>query len=406
MRIPVIRGEIGDWRYYTGVMNFKQISEAVESSVEKFCSPSCLSDLLQRELTDNYKSIKEYIQKDSQRFFNSIVLAIYDGDPKWLEVEFSQEYEVYNVGFLEINSDVKIFPVDGQHRVKGIEEAIVENPELESEQVPVIFIAHRDTEEGKRRTRKLFSTLNRRAKPVGENSQIALDEDDVTSIITRELIEDYPLFQNERLRNYKSKQIPKSDTQSFTSLVAFYQCNEILVQDKLEIRGKQYKEFQLYRPNDEIIQDILVYVKEFWDAFINRISVIQEFLNNDEKAAYPFRNEKGGNILFRPIGLIEFVRAVVNISKKKDQRFNDTLLKLDKISMDLEDLPWKGVFWDGKKIINRVNLKLINCLIMFMEDEFNLSEEEYNDMLELYILATNFEGDIEEIIVELNSIKG
>ena len=182
MKLPVIRGHVGDWRYYTGVMKFKDIDQIVTPSVDEFCNPSCLSDLLQRQLTENYKSIVKYLLNEEQRFFNAIVLAIYDGDPKWLEIEFSEEYEDYNnVGFLAFNEDLKVFPVDGQHRVKGIIEALKENKELEDEEVPVIFIAHKNDDAGKRRTRKLFSTLNRRAKPVGDNYQIALDEDDIVS---------------------------------------------------------------------------------------------------------------------------------------------------------------------------------------------------------------------------------
>lgn len=184
MKIPVIRGKIGNWRYYTGVLSFNQISDHVKSSTKEFYEASCLSELLQRELTKNYESIKHYLQNDKERFFNALVLAIYDGDPKWLEVEFSEdERETNNVGFLQFSGDEIIFPVDGQHRVEGIKAALKETPDLSNEQVPVIFIAHEDTPEGKKRTRKLFSTLNRRAKPVGENEKIALDEDDVIAII-------------------------------------------------------------------------------------------------------------------------------------------------------------------------------------------------------------------------------
>ena len=209
MKLPVIRGYIGDWGYYTGVMRFKDVASLVEPSVQKFCNPSCLSDLLQRNLTENYKSIKEYILNDDQRFFNAIVLAIYDGTPKWLEVEFGDEYEVYNnIGFLSLEEDIKIFPVDGQHRVRGIIDALNENDKIEDEMVPVIIIGHKDDTEGKRRTRKLFSTLNRRAKPVGNNYEIALDEDDLAAIVTRELIEERTLFQGKRLCNNKGKQIP------------------------------------------------------------------------------------------------------------------------------------------------------------------------------------------------------
>ena len=105
MKLPVIRGHVGDWRYYTGVMKFKEIEEIVTPSVDEFCNPSCLNDLLQRQLTENYKSIVKYLLSEKQRFFNAIVLAIYDGDPKWLEIEFGEEYEEYNnVGFESVSS--------------------------------------------------------------------------------------------------------------------------------------------------------------------------------------------------------------------------------------------------------------------------------------------------------------
>lgn len=37
MKLPVIRGHVGDWRYYTGVMKFKEIEEIVTPSVDEFC---------------------------------------------------------------------------------------------------------------------------------------------------------------------------------------------------------------------------------------------------------------------------------------------------------------------------------------------------------------------------------
>ena len=224
MKIPVIRGTIGRWRYYVGTLTFKQISERVSPSINRLYHSESLSTLLQRELTDNFVSIKEYLIKDQERFFNALILALYNGDPQWLEVEFDGEYDsIYNVGFLEIPQDVVIFPVDGQHRVAGIIEAIKEKPELEYEQIPVVFIAHDNSPDGIKRTRKLFSTLNRRAKPVGENAQIALDEDDVVAIATRELIAACPLFWKKRLVNGKGKQIPNNDKEAFTSLVTLYQ---------------------------------------------------------------------------------------------------------------------------------------------------------------------------------------
>lgn len=409
MRIPVIRGHIGDWRYYTGIMKFSTIAKVVSPSVDDFCNPSCLNDLLQRQLTENYIAIKDYLNTDKQRFFNAIVLAIYDGDPKWLEIEFGDEYEEYNnVGFLEFNednNDIKIFPVDGQHRVKGIIEAIKENKTLENEEVSVIIIGHKNDVEGKRRTRKLFSTLNRRAKPVGDNYQIALDEDDIVAIITRELIEEVELFQGDRMANYSKKQIPNGNVSAFTSLLCLYQCNNFLVQRYLNLKEKEFKEYKLCRPDNETIDRVFEWVKEYWTAFIENIPVIQEYLKISKDAAALYRNPSGGNILFRPIGLIEFVKASIIIMEQSGESIEFVIKRLSVIPMELSSRLWKSVMWDGKKIINRVKLDLIRLLILYIENPNNINDEELIKLVNLYANALNYEGDLSDVRALLEEIR-
>lgn len=405
MRIPVIRGQMGDWRYYTGVMKFEEVAKIVTPSVNEFCNPSCLKDLLQRQLTENYRSIVEYLLTEEQRFFNAIVLAIYDGDPQWLEVEFGEDYEEYNnVGFLEMSEErVRIFPVDGQHRVKGIIEALKCDSGLGTEEVSVIFLAHKNDIKGKRRTRKLFSTLNRRAKPVGDNYQIALDEDDIVAIVTREIVESFSLFQEERLHNGKTKQIPASNVQAFTSLISLYQCNESIIKNRLGINDSQLKKYKLYRPDDSEIEAMIASVTTYWAAFINKISVVERYLKSDFQPAKAFRNKEGGNLLFRPIGLIEFVKASIIISNRNHISFDSALEKMNTIQLDISADVWKGVVWDGKKIINRVNLNLIRLIILKLVAEDLLITEEREKLKELYAVATNYDGDPEELFNKIRN---
>lgn len=405
IKVPVIRGQIGKWRYYVGAMTFGQIAERVAPSINQLYPSESLSTLLQRELTDNYISIKDYICNDQERFFNALILAIYNGDPQWLEVEFNGEYdEVNSVGFLELPQDVVIFPVDGQHRVAGIIESIKENPELTREQVPVVFIAHEDSPTGIQRTRKLFSTLNRRAKPVGENAQIALDEDDVVAIATRELIASCPLFWEKRLENGNGKQIPSKDKDAFTSLVALYQCNSILIQSQLGLAGKKYKNFLFFRPPEKTVEELTQYIVNFWSLFCTKIDSIQEYLKKDTSPAESFRNNQGGNILFRPVVITEYVKATLEIAKKLEGDYDIAFEKLNSIKMDLSAAPWKGVLWDGKKMITRADKKLIMLLILQMCGKDYLSGEDRQVLVDRYISATNFEGDPKEIVRFLDEL--
>ena len=52
-----------------------------------------------KEAADNYIKIKQYILTRDDHFFNSLVLAVYDGLPVWTEIRYELEEEWYhNVG--------------------------------------------------------------------------------------------------------------------------------------------------------------------------------------------------------------------------------------------------------------------------------------------------------------------
>ena len=395
MKIPVIRGKIGDWIYYSGTMTFSQVSENVTASINEIYEASCLDEILQRALTDNFASIKNYILKDSERFFNAVILAIYNGDPQWLEVEFNdEESEFTNVGFLEFSGEETIFPVDGQHRVAGIREALREDPSLAKEQLPVIFIAHSDDPKGRKRTRKLFSTLNRRAKPVGQNENIALDEDDVCSIITREVIQEIPLFMRKNIVNSLGKQIPNANNTAITSLIALYQCVDLLVKHKLAtegIRGKKYSDYKLYRPQDEVIDSIRGYIFSVFESFVNHTTVIREYLSeNSEEKAKKFRNSEGGNLLFRPIAFTEHFEAAFWLQDRGgDTTYDNAFISLNTVDLDIGKAPCLGLVWDGSKIISKASKTTIRYLLVFLADSTVMTEKDIQKLVRDYASGTN-----------------
>lgn len=394
MKIPVIRGKIGNWRYYSGVMSFKDIQENVTASINEIYKTSCLDELLQRELSRNFESIKKYILKDNERFFNAIILAIYDGDPQWLEVEFRNEERDYtNVGFLEFNGEETIFPVDGQHRVAGIIESLKENPDLYNEQVPVIFIAHSNTDDGKKKTRKLFSTLNRRAKRVGENENIALDEDDACSIITRELVQNFPLFKHNHVENSSGKQINVSNNVAITSLITLYQSVEIIVKNKLaskNIKGKSYNDFKLYRPTDEKLLELQNEVFDVFNSFANNVDCIKEYIESEEVTkAVKYRNSNGGILPFRPIAFTEIFAAAIIVKQRKNTTFDEVFSKINSVELELSEYPWKGLLWDGSRMITGAKKTTIRMLLVYMISPESLTKAEKDRLLEGYASALN-----------------
>lgn len=163
LKMPSIRSKMGIWMYYVGTLSFREVAEYVHPINDELHKSVLLSQMIQRSITENYKSIANYLITQEERFFNALILAVYDGQPEWNEVRIDDvgNSDSYSLGILTLTGKEKIFPVDGQHRVAGIKKALENNPELQTERVPVIFIGHSKDEIGMQRTGRMFSTLNR-----------------------------------------------------------------------------------------------------------------------------------------------------------------------------------------------------------------------------------------------------
>ncbi|WP_339295635.1 DNA sulfur modification protein DndB [Paenibacillus sp. FSL W7-1279] len=409
MKLPAIRGKIGVWNYYVSTMSFRDVALYVKEINDELHKSTTLSKMIQRSITDNYKKIKSYILNQDERFFNSLVLAVYDGHPQWVEVEINYDdgEEFFNMGFLRLNGEEKIFPVDGQHRAEGIKRAIEEDESLSTQTVPVIFIGHSTDEEGMQRTRRLFSTLNRYAKPVSMRDIIALDEDDVVAIATRELLVDHPLFENDRVLDSKGKPIPDTNKLALTSVITLYDCNKELLKSFKTINNNKIAlaDYLRLRPSDEEIELFKQYVFEYWDEFVAHLTVIQEFVAMEGSSpAEPFRNrDNGGHLLFRPIGLLPFVIATLEICRRdNNSKINSVFNKFNTMNLRLNQKPWIRFLWNDheKKVISGDN-QLVKLLLMYMYDPDIIKENEKNSLVAKYIGKL---GNVEEAQNILNQL--
>lgn len=391
MKIPAIKAKIGTWIYYVSTLSFKQVSEFVKPINDELHKSEFLRDLLQRSITENYKSIANYIKTQDERFFNALILAVYDGEPKWHEVRLENDDvdEYMGLGVLELSGDEIIFPVDGQHRVEGIKKIVREEDKYNDEKIPVVFIGHKKDEEGMQRARRLFSTLNRYAKPVSMRDIIALDEDDIIAIASRELIDEYPLFSINRILDSKTKAIPESNNSAFTTIITFYECNKIILSMFLSnktvenIEGKKMKgnskvnEYIRFRPSDEDILQFTELCLEYWQSLVDGIQDIKVYVENKTPDTKGFRNKDGGNILFRPAVLVPFTKAVVRVAQNQHQSFNDVIKTIPKSLFNIKNRIWKNVIWNTSThtmIMN--NQVLAEMILLYYINPKCLSERE------------------------------
>ena len=418
--IPAIRGTLGKLTYYTATFTFRQIAERVKPADEELHTSKSLREQLQRALSDNHKSITEYILTQKEHFFNALVLAVYNGDPTWNELEFEYNgIRHYSMGFLHLNGEERIFPVDGQHRVEGIKSALNTNPELENETINVIFIGHHNTRDGKEKTRRIFSTLNRYAKPVSLGDIIALDEDDTVAIATRELLENCPLFMGENVKIDKksSKALADNDDKSFTSLITLYDTNKIIYtyykssydHQKKIYNGKKITELLKFRPSQQEIDDFYSYLLDFWVLFIKTFPGVKSYVDNchNEKAASNYRNkETGGLLYFRPVALPKLIKAIFETKIRLRIELGEVIENFSKIEFSISKKPWTNLLWDAKTQTMVMKYKTyISYMLLYLYKKELLAPKEIGTLIKNYAEANDCDIDnAQQQLLNINSI--
>jgi DNA sulfur modification protein DndB len=349
--LPALRGQMGDWVYYTALLRLRDVVPRI-SLAEEIHESKSLNDLIQRALTSNSRRIARYLLTQPQRMMSALVIGVYGGEPRWYEVAVRQNVHLepqgiqeveMKLGVLQLMGTEQLFAIDGQHRVIGIREAVSERPSLGDEEVSVIFVAHDRTEDGQRRTRRLFTTLNRYAKPVSSTEKIALDEDDVVAIVTRRLLDEHPVL-FEKVSTARAVNMAARNRRSLTSLPALYQTVDVILRDR---PPRAWADFKRLRPNDADLERRYRVAAQFFSQLRAEFAPVADLAESrpEDEVAGEYRSEEGGHLLFRPVGLIALARAFDALVRAGWQR-HGAIRRLARIPMQLAAAPWAGVIWD------------------------------------------------------------
>lgn len=363
--LPALRGRFGDWAYYACLFPIQELGARVDYAHD-IHKEEALSKLIQRVLEgERAERIAEYLASNTERFFNSLVLATYGGDPHWLEigqlkaaskdaiVETVPDNATDNLGFLYLSGAEKIFAVDGQHRLAGIKKALANNSGHD-DLVPVLVIGHKKSAMGLRRTRRLFTTLNKTAVPVSKRDIIALDEDDVMAIIARRLLEDEPWFKPPKIAVIASHNVPTTLHGPLLTIANLYDVlkqlfvHEVMTENPGMKKGKALSKLRFNRPNDEVLDNYRNVAKRFFTAIARAFPPVGELF----KAANPgavtakYRRVDGGHLLFRPIGIEIVTRLAIEYAVQKNVALSTAVKKLSGLPTSLADQPFVDVLWN------------------------------------------------------------
>ena len=386
---PALRSNMGTWTYYTVKMSASELSQNVKYASEVH-DDRTLDKAIQRVLDESRvkKDIVEYLKRQPNRFFSSIVVAALEGDPIFYPVKVTDDprFEIFHddqklndaFGVLKFDGTQKYYALDGQHRLSAIKTLLDRtNPAsdgapvgFENDEISVIVVVPNQDDSNEtfmQKYRRLFSNLNRYAKPMDQATNIIMDEDDTFAILTRRLITDHTFFhsdarrqlESDRIKTTKGKNLKTGDSY-FTSIETLYEMNiELLSSAKRTSigwgpgseEGTDLKTFIKFRPTEAYIDSLYDELLLYWEGLLAELPVLH---NDPMKMRYhdiTDRKDKNGmdHLLFWPIGqqmLAEIARELLN--RRLHDPGNPTpdsvgyaLKGLSKLEWQLHQAPWQ-----------------------------------------------------------------
>ena len=406
--IPALRGVFGDWVYYSCLMPSEFVARQVSFAKELNKSKK-LSELIQRELKKNRGvEIANYLLTQNEKFFNSLVVAVYGGSPEWFEfgiksqnknvsVSDIPEYALHSFGFIPFEGGEKLFALDGQHRLAGIKKVFEDGKKIEDE-VSVILVAHIRTKKGVERSRRLFTTLNKTAIPVSKGERIALDENDVMAITVRRMVEDNPLFVDARIAYNATNNLAVNDFHSLTTIGNLYDVLTVLFSKIVDKRST--KDLQYNRPDDDVLNHYYETACGFFDLLQTHIPELKGYFKakNYSQIVKRYRGSFGGSVVFRPLGLAIYTEVIQRLSTT--HTLEESVALVARVPRNLGKEPFAGVLWDPRKrVMIGKGRVLARTLMLYM-----LGEEPASPKLqEAYALALDRDVNDVKLPKRINS---
>ena len=386
---PALRSRMGTWDYYLVKMSASELSQNVKYASEVH-DDRTLDKAIQRRLDESRvkKDIVEYLKRQPNRFFSAIVVAALNGNPQFYPVKIADDPQLVifrndsrlseAFGVLQFDGTQKYYALDGQHRLSAIKTLLEQNnsssdgvPEnFEDDEISVIVVVPSKEDSNEtfmQKYRRLFSNLNRYAKPMDQATNIIMDEDDTFAILTRRLITDNTFFhsdackqlESDKIKTTKGKNLKTGDSY-FTSIETLYEMNIRLLSSSKRIstgwglgseEGPDLKTFKKFRPPEEYIDSLYDELLIYWNGLLAELPILH---NDPMKMRFhkiTDRRDKDGmdHLLFWPIGqqmLAEIARELLNRRLHDPENpTSDTvqyaLKGLNKLEWQLHQAPWQ-----------------------------------------------------------------
>ena len=395
-----LRGHFGSTEFWLVTMPAKELADRLVIPKEMpEWEDMTLEERFQRDV--NYgrvaSHIAPYLAHDPDRFFGAFIVAMFNSDG----VEFEPITQIVKnlptlyqnaakqLGFLHLQGNEVLVPLDGQHRLAAIKFAISgkdeksreipglqPNIDVASDTCTVILVKH-----DKRKARKIFNKVNRYAKATSKADNLIAADDDIAAVISREEVIDKII--TERLVNVDSNTLSAKSSE-FTTLSVVYESTLALL---TEFFGKIDT---TTLPSAADCKVYKVTAKEFWETICQKIELFQKALHDSSEGGDEKRREiRKDYTLGKPIAQLALVHAILRlqIPNAEGSRMSVDVIckKINDLDWSVSNPVWQNVLMSGDKVVaGKQAMKFASRFIAYLLGE-KLEKKEIQVLEDLYI---------------------
>ena len=407
--VPAMKGRMGETDYY--LISLKA-SELVNLVKEPKNMPGWddekIEEIYQRKI--NYSRVRNQIapylanSKDS-RFFGSLIVAAFNFDDT---VKFTPLTEIpavnrsklrpdeeeagSKIGMLTLHGGIMMAPLDGQHRLKALEFAMLGkdqrgidipginvDPELANEDISVILVPY-----DQNKARRIFTRVNKYARRPSASETHVTDDEDLFAVLARGVANNI----GGRLVKYAQPTLTAKDGE-FTTLAILYACCKHIVDYSFaaNVRAKA----KVPNFSSDIRKACEDAVFNVWGRLLSKIEVFADATaDRSEHGDAGRRDIRSKNLLGKPVPQECLVWAYLALTEGSTKMpWENACERLNALPWEItpENMGnvWQGFLWSGGtdgKIVTK-NRAISARLIAYMAGE-KLSEDQEQQLLEDY----------------------
>ncbi len=308
------------------------------------------AEKIQRDLNKGRvtKEILPYLLNNADLFFGALIVE--GRSPSGTPPQFEPLPGFSGYGTLTVPDDYVMYAIDGQHRLKAIQEAIEVDPGFASESQSVILVWHETTT----KTRKLFTHVNKHARATTAAANILLDDEDIFAEITRRLEQDCdPLT---RRVNWKGNTLSKT-TDNITTARVLRESARLWL-DEYNIRDS------LVEIPESTVDAYYEEVREIWDEILELVDVFVQA----QSTALTVRQLREQSLLLRPAAQLAMI-AGVQCARESGLDTRTIATRLNRIDWSPGNSLWNRIIYNAdqdRMLTARENVQFMGQLLGYV----------------------------------------